>query len=144
MKSIRTISKKQNKEDEQVYILPGPRQAVRCFVVHGLPALVPQLTVVRVLQDVDLGGVVVHPQAAADGHRQRDVEGLLPLVQGVVDDHHAAQFLPLAAVKAQDAAVILRPRDVVRVGQDGGRNRTRSRTCGRRRTGSTFGKQNCE
>lgn len=95
-------------------------------------AVLPGLTVVGVLQDVDLGGVVVHSQAAADWHRQRDVEGLLPLVQGVVDDHHTAEFLPLASVKAQDAAVILWPGDVVRVGQDGGGDRTLGRACGER------------
>lgn len=87
------------------------RKPLFCPTVTG--AAFPGLTVVRVLQDVDLGGVVVHSQAPADGHRQRDVERLLPLVQGVVDDHHAAQFLPLASVKAHDAAVILGPGDVV-------------------------------
>lgn len=102
------------------------------FCTAATGAALPGLTVVRVLQDVDLGGVVVHSQAAADRHRQRDVEGLLPLVQGVVDDHHAAEFLPLASVKAQDAAVILRPGDVVRVGQDGGGDRPLGRACGER------------
>lgn len=71
------------------------------------------LTVVRVLQDVDSGVGVVHSQAAPDGHRQGDVEALFSLVQRVVDDHHAAPLLPLAPVKTQDAAVLLRPRDVV-------------------------------
>lgn len=136
-----SVSTKQNVENMQVQTLPWDlvlqfnnwnhsHKPLRCTAVTG--AVLSGLTVVRVLQDVDLGGVVVHSQAAADRHRQRDVEGLLPLVQGVVDDHHATQFLPLASVKAQDAAVILRPGDVVRVGQHGGGDRPRGRTCGER------------
>lgn len=62
-------------------------------------------------------------QTAPDGQGQADVEGLLPLIQGVVDDHHAARFFPLALVEAEDAAaVLLWAGDVVRIGQDGGGN----------------------
>lgn len=70
------------------------------------------------------------PQAAADGHRQGDVEALLRFVQRVVDDHHATRLLPLALVEAEDAGVLLRPGDVVRVRQDGGGNRSCGRTFG--------------
>lgn len=62
-------------------------------------------------------------QTAPDGQGQADVEALLPLIQGVVDDHHAARFFPLALVETEDAAVLLRAGDVVRIGQDGGGNR---------------------
>lgn len=82
-----------------------------------------RLTVVHVFQDLDLGGGVVLPQTAPDGQGQADVEALLLLVQGVVDDHHAAGFLPLALVEAEDAAVLLWAGNVVGVGQDGGGNR---------------------
>lgn len=62
-------------------------------------------------------------QTAPDGQGQADVEALLLLIQGVVDDHHAARFFPLALVEAEDAAVLLWAGDVVRKGQDGGWNR---------------------
>lgn len=62
-------------------------------------------------------------QTAPDGQGEADVEALLPLIQGVVDDHHAAHLFPLAPVEAEDAAVLLWAGDVVRIGQDGGGNR---------------------
>lgn len=86
------------------------------------------LTVVHVFQDPDCGGGVVPPQTAPDGQGQADVEALLSFIQGVVDDHHAAPFLPLALVEAEDAAVLLRAGDVVGIGQDGGGNRPHGRT----------------
>lgn len=62
----------------------------------------------------------MHSQTAPDRQRQRDVEALVSLVQGVVDDHHATLLLPLAFIEADDAAVLLGTGDVVGVGQDGG------------------------
>lgn len=85
------------------------------------------LTIVHVFQDLDFGGGIVLPQAAPDGQGQADVEALLPLVQRVVDDHHAALLFPLTLVEAEDAAVLLRAGDVVRIGQDGGGNRPHGR-----------------
>lgn len=67
-------------------------------------------------------------QTASDGQGQADVEALFSLIQRVVDDHHAALFLPLALVEAEDAAVLLWAGDVVRIGQDGGGNRPNGRT----------------
>lgn len=84
----------------------------------------PPLTVIHIFQDVDLRRGVVPSQAAPDRQGQGDVEALVSLVQGVVDDHHAALLLPLALVEAKDAAVLLRAGDVIRVGQDGGWDRT--------------------
>ena len=80
----------------------------------------PPLTVIHIFQDVDLRRGVVPSQAAPDRQGQGDVEALVSLVQGVVDDHHAALLLPLTLVEAKDAAVLLRAGDVIRVGQDGG------------------------
>lgn len=58
------------------------------------------LTVIAVLQDVDFGAGVVLSQPSPYGQRQSDVEALLTLVQGVVDDHHATLLLPLVLVEA--------------------------------------------
>lgn len=58
------------------------------------------LTVIAVLQDVDFAAGVVLSQPSPYGQRQSDVEALLTLVQGVVDDHHATLLLPLVLVEA--------------------------------------------
>lgn len=81
------------------------------------------LTVLHVGHDGDNGAGEAGAQAAAHGHAERDVEALLGLVERVVDDHHAARFLHLALVESQHAVVVVRPRDVVRVGQHGGGHR---------------------
>lgn len=73
-----------------------------------------------VRQDGDPGRGEVGAQLAAHGHAEADVEALFLLVQGVIDDDDAAELLPLVPVEAQDAGVILRPADVVGVGQDSG------------------------
>lgn len=82
-----------------------------------------RLTVIHIFQDGDLGGGVVLSQTPPDRQRQGDIETLVALVQRVVDDHHATLLLPLALVEAQDAAVLLRAGDVVRVRQHGGGDR---------------------
>lgn len=83
-------------------------------------------------------------QTPPNGQRQADVEALLPLIQGVVNDHHAARFFPLAPVEAEDAAVLLWAGDVIRIGQDGGGNRPHGRTFrgGGEKNSSTI-KMNC-
>lgn len=85
-------------------------------------------TIIHVLQDIDFGGGVVHPQTAPDRQRQGDVEALLSLVERVVDDHDATLLLPFTPVKAKDADMLLQTGDVVRVRQNGGGNRPRGRT----------------
>lgn len=76
----------------------------------------------------------MHPQTAPDRQRQRDIEALVCLIEGVVDDHHATLLLPLTLVEANDAAVLLRTGDVVRVREDGGGDGSCGGSCRRTRT----------
>ncbi len=75
------------------------------------------LTIVAVCQDGDLGGREVGAHLAAHGHAEADVEALFLLIQRVINDDDATEFLSLVLVKAQHAGVVLRSGDVVRVGQ---------------------------
>lgn len=77
------------------------------------------LTVIHVGQDVDPGGGELGAQAAAHGHAEGDIEALLGLVERVIDDDHAARLLRLVLVESHHAVVLLRPGDVVRVGEHG-------------------------
>lgn len=76
------------------------------------------LTVITVSQDGDLGCWVVSAHSSAHGHAEADVEALFLLVQGVIDDDDATHFLTFVLIEAQDTVVVLRPSDVIRVGQD--------------------------
>lgn len=75
------------------------------------------LTIIAVCQDGDLGGREVGAHLAAHRHAEADVEALFLLIQGVINDNDATEFLPLILVKTQHTVVVLRSGDVVRVGQ---------------------------
>lgn len=77
------------------------------------------LTIIAVCQDGDLGGREVGAQLAAHGHTEADIEALFLFIQGVIDDNDTTEFLPLILIKTQNAGMILRSGDVIRVGQDG-------------------------
>jgi len=102
----------------------------------------PPLTVVAVGQDGDLGAGEGGAHLAPHGHAEGDVEALLVLVQRVVDHDDAAELLALVLVEAQQAGVVLGPRDVVRVGQhragDGARGRGWRRAGGEANRGGEY------
>lgn len=75
------------------------------------------LTIIAVSQDGDLGSWVVGSQLAAHGHAEADIEALFLLIQRVIDDDDATEFLPLILVKTEYTVVVLWAGDVVRVGQ---------------------------
>lgn len=75
------------------------------------------LTIVTVCQDYDLGGWEVGAHLAAHGHTEADVKALFLLVQGVINDDDATEFLSLILVKTQHTVVVLGSGDVVRVGE---------------------------
>lgn len=78
------------------------------------------LTIIAVCQDGDFGSRELGSHLATHGHAEADIEALLLLVQGVVDDNDATELLPLVLVKAQHTGVVLRSGDVIGVGQHRG------------------------
>lgn len=99
------------------------------------------LTVIAVCQDGDLGSREVGAHLAAHGHAEADIEGLFLLIQWVINDNDAAEFLSLILVKTQHTGVVLRPGDVIRVGQHSAGYGARGRgwgIMGREITGDSF------
>lgn len=78
------------------------------------------LTIITVCQNGDFGRGEAGAHLATHRHTEADVEALLFLIEGVINDDDAADFFPLILVKTQHAVVVLRSRDIVRVGQDHG------------------------
>lgn len=58
------------------------------------------LTVVTVGQNCDFGGREICAQLTAHRHTEADVEALLFLVEGVIDDDDAADLFPLILFEA--------------------------------------------
>lgn len=76
------------------------------------------LTIITVCQNDDFGWGELGAQLPPHGHTKADVEALLILVEGVINDKDAADFFTLILVEAQHGGVILRSGDVVGVRQD--------------------------
>ena len=86
----------------------------------------PVLTVIFVGDNRHPSPGELSSDSPAHGHAQKDPEGLLLFIQGVINDHDPARFLTLVLVKADDTGVVLGPRDVIGVGQHrGGHGATR-------------------
>lgn len=76
------------------------------------------LTIIAVCQDGDFGTWEIGAQLASHWHAEADIETLFLLIQGVIDDDDATEFLTLILVEAQHAGVVLGSGDVIGVGQD--------------------------
>lgn len=76
------------------------------------------LTIITVCQYGDLCGREVGAQLATHGHAEADVEALLLLIQGVINNNDATEFLTLILIETQNAGVIFWSGDVIRVRQD--------------------------
>ncbi len=79
-----------------------------------------RLTVFHIRNDCDSSCGELWAQTAPHGHAEGDIEAFLVFIQRVIDDDNPAGFLCLSLVEAQDAMMVLGPRDVIRVGQDCG------------------------
>lgn len=76
------------------------------------------LTIITICQDGDLGCWEVGTQLTTHGHTEADIEALFLLIQGVIDDNDATEFLTLLFIKTQNTGMIFGSGDVIRVGKD--------------------------
>lgn len=88
-----------------------------CINISHLWTVKCHLTIFHIGNDCDSSCGELWAQTAPHGHAQGDIETFLVFIQRVIDDHNPAGFLHLSLVKAQDAVMVLRPGDVIRVGQ---------------------------
>lgn len=75
------------------------------------------LTVFHIRDDCDSGCGELRAQTAPHGHAEGDIEAFLVFIQRVINYHNPAGFLHLSLVEAQNAVMVLRPGDVIGVGQ---------------------------
>ena len=88
------------------------------------------LTVIHIRDNCDSGCGELGAQTSPHWHAEGDIEAFLVFIQRIVNYHNPAGFLHFSLIEAQDAVMVLRPGDVIRVGQHCGGDGACGRTWG--------------